>query len=101
MIRSLGLPCGSCGQGELVQAGAYRVYEDPAELTRHIDELGVRVHLGRGGSRPEAAGRGKTRDLHVPGLHPLLWATSQERNFHRMADHCEEADGGETQSHQG
>ncbi|MDQ1411358.1 MAG: hypothetical protein QOJ41_3093 [Acidobacteriaceae bacterium] len=23
-------------------------------------------------SRPEAAGRGKARDLHVPGLHPLL-----------------------------
>src|SRR5216683_4290085 len=52
-------------------------------------------------SRPEAAGRGKTRDLHLPGLHPLLWAAPQERNLHRMADHCEEANGCETQSHQG
>src|SRR5437667_3893403 len=52
----------------------------------------MRVSRDGGGSRPESAGRGKTRDLHVPGLHPLLWATSQERNFHRMADHCEEAD---------
>jgi hypothetical protein len=44
---------------------------------------------------------GKTRDLHLPGLYPLLWATPQERNLHRMADHCEEANGCETQSHQG
>jgi hypothetical protein len=44
-------------------------------------------------SRPETAGRGETRDLHVPGLHPLLWATPQERNLHRMADHCEKANG--------
>ena len=39
-------------------------------------------------SRPESAGRGKTRDLHLPGFYPLLWATPQERNLHRMADHC-------------
>src|SRR6266849_4321759 len=52
-------------------------------------------------SRPEAAWRGKTRDLRLPGLYPLLWATSQERNLHRMADHREEANGREAQSHQG
>jgi hypothetical protein len=34
VIGSLGLLCGSYGQGELVQAGAYRVYEHAAELTR-------------------------------------------------------------------
>src|SRR5258707_10704801 len=52
-------------------------------------------------SGPEAAGRGKTRDLHLPGLYPLLWAMPQERNLHRMADYCEKANGCETQSHQG
>jgi len=41
----VGLLCGGYGQDELVQAGAYRVYEDPAELTRHIDELGVQADL--------------------------------------------------------
>jgi HAD superfamily hydrolase (TIGR01509 family) len=39
----VGLLCGGYGQDELVQAGAYRVYEDPAELMRHIDELGVQT----------------------------------------------------------
>src|SRR5258705_10073602 len=52
-------------------------------------------------SRPEAAWREKTRDLHVPGLHPLLWATPQERNLHRRSDHCEKANGCEAQGHQG
>ena len=28
---------------ELERAGAYRVYEDPADLIRHLDEIGVRV----------------------------------------------------------
>jgi hypothetical protein len=30
---------------ELEQAGAYRVYEDPAELMKHIDELGVQAEV--------------------------------------------------------
>ena len=51
--------------------------------------------------RPEAAWRGKTRDLHFPGLHPLLWATQEKRSLHRMADHGKEADGCEAPSHQG
>jgi prephenate dehydrogenase len=29
--------------------------------------------------------------VNVLGLHPLLWAAPQERNLHRMADYCEEA----------
>jgi HAD superfamily hydrolase (TIGR01509 family) len=41
----VGLLCGGYGQDELVEAGAYRVYEDPAELIRHVDELGVHVDL--------------------------------------------------------
>jgi HAD superfamily hydrolase (TIGR01509 family) len=41
----VGVLSGGYGLDELVQAGAYRVYEDPAELMRHIDELGVQVEL--------------------------------------------------------
>ncbi|HYL12158.1 MAG TPA: HAD family hydrolase [Terriglobales bacterium] len=41
----VGLLCGGYGQDELVQAGAYRVYEDPAELMCHIDELGVQADV--------------------------------------------------------
>jgi HAD superfamily hydrolase (TIGR01549 family) len=38
----VGLLSGGYGQDELVQGGAYRVYEDPADLLRHLDEVGVR-----------------------------------------------------------
>jgi HAD superfamily hydrolase (TIGR01509 family) len=42
--RSLGvgLLSGGYGRAELETAGAYRVYEDPAELLVHLDEVGVR-----------------------------------------------------------
>ena len=39
----VGLLSGGYGEDELVRAGAYRVYEDPADLLRHLDELGVRT----------------------------------------------------------
>jgi HAD superfamily hydrolase (TIGR01509 family) len=38
----VGLLSGGYGQDELERAGAYRVYEDPADLLRHLDEVGVR-----------------------------------------------------------
>ncbi|HUX85630.1 MAG TPA: HAD family hydrolase, partial [Chloroflexota bacterium] len=38
----IGLLSGGYGQDELERAGAYRVYEDPAGLLRHLDEVGVR-----------------------------------------------------------
>jgi HAD superfamily hydrolase (TIGR01509 family) len=38
----VGLLSGGYGQDELERAGAYRVYEDPRDLLRHLDELGVR-----------------------------------------------------------
>ena len=38
----VGLLSGGYGQDELERAGAYRVYDDPADLLRHIDEVGVR-----------------------------------------------------------
>src|SRR5208283_1665877 len=39
----VGLLSGGYGQEELERAGAYRVYEDPADLLRHLDEVGVRI----------------------------------------------------------
>ncbi len=39
----VGLLSGGYGQDELQAAGAYRVYEDPADLLRHLDEVGVRA----------------------------------------------------------
>ena len=39
----VGLLSGGYGQDELERAGAYRVYEDPADLLGHIDELGIRA----------------------------------------------------------
>jgi HAD superfamily hydrolase (TIGR01509 family) len=41
-MLGVGLLSGGYGVDELERAGAYRVYEDPAELMRHLDELGVR-----------------------------------------------------------
>jgi phosphoglycolate phosphatase-like HAD superfamily hydrolase len=38
----VGLMSGGYGQDELERAGAYRVYQDPADLLRHLDEVGVR-----------------------------------------------------------
>jgi len=39
----VGLLSGGYGEEELARAGAFRVYEDPADLLRHLDELGVRA----------------------------------------------------------
>jgi len=39
----VGLLSGGYGQEELERAGAYRVYEDPSGLLRHLDEVGVRL----------------------------------------------------------
>jgi HAD superfamily hydrolase (TIGR01509 family) len=43
-VRALGigLLSGGYGREELERAGAYRVYEDPADLLLHLDEVGVR-----------------------------------------------------------
>jgi phosphoglycolate phosphatase-like HAD superfamily hydrolase len=37
----IGLLCGGYGEAELVQAGAYRVYKNPADLLDHIGEIGL------------------------------------------------------------
>lgn len=39
----IGLLSGGYGESELVDAGAYRVYNDAAGLLAHLDELGFRV----------------------------------------------------------
>jgi phosphoglycolate phosphatase-like HAD superfamily hydrolase len=39
----VGLLSGGYGREELGGAGAYRVYEDPADLLRHLDEIGIRL----------------------------------------------------------
>ena len=38
----VGVLSGGYGQEELERAGAYRVYQDPADLLAHLDEVGVR-----------------------------------------------------------
>jgi len=40
---SIGVMSGGYGREELERAGAYRVYQDPAELLRHLDEVGMRL----------------------------------------------------------
>jgi HAD superfamily hydrolase (TIGR01509 family) len=39
----VGVLSGGYGQDELERSGAIRVYEDPADLLRHIDEIGGRA----------------------------------------------------------
>ena len=39
----VGLLSGGYGEDELTRAGAYRVYQDPADLLHHLDEVGVRA----------------------------------------------------------
>ena len=38
----VGLLSGGYGEDELARAGAFRVYEDPADLLRHVDEVAAR-----------------------------------------------------------
>ena len=38
----VGLLSGGYGEDELARSGAFRVYEDPADLLRHIDEVAAR-----------------------------------------------------------
>jgi HAD superfamily hydrolase (TIGR01509 family) len=38
----VGVLSGGYGRGELQSAGAYRVYDDPADMLNHLEEVGVR-----------------------------------------------------------
>ncbi len=39
----VGVLSGGYGEDELQRAGAYRVYQDPLDLLRHLDEIGIRL----------------------------------------------------------
>ncbi|HOL72239.1 MAG TPA: HAD family phosphatase [Bryobacteraceae bacterium] len=39
----IGVLSGGYGEEELTRAGAFRVYQDPADLLSHLDEVGVRA----------------------------------------------------------
>jgi len=39
----IGLLSGGYGKEKLEHVGAYRVYQDPAELLTHLDEVGIRI----------------------------------------------------------
>jgi HAD superfamily hydrolase (TIGR01509 family) len=39
----IGVLSGGYGKAELEQVGAYRVYQDPADLLLHLDEVGIRI----------------------------------------------------------
>jgi HAD superfamily hydrolase (TIGR01509 family) len=41
-MLAVGLLSGGYGTDELERAGAYRVYDEPADILAHLDELGVR-----------------------------------------------------------
>jgi HAD superfamily hydrolase (TIGR01549 family) len=41
----IGLLSGGYGEEELELAGAYRVYQDPADLLQHLDEVGIRIGI--------------------------------------------------------
>ncbi|HVH64285.1 MAG TPA: HAD family hydrolase [Candidatus Dormibacteraeota bacterium] len=40
----VGVLSGGYGREELESAGAFRVYDDAADLLAHVDELGIRIH---------------------------------------------------------
>jgi phosphoglycolate phosphatase-like HAD superfamily hydrolase len=37
----VGVLCGGYSQAELEEAGAFRVYSDPADMLEHIEDLGL------------------------------------------------------------
>ncbi|MGD0229028.1 MAG: HAD family phosphatase [Syntrophorhabdales bacterium] len=48
----IGMLSGGYGEDELFRAGAYRVYEDPADLLRHLYEVGVHGRDSAGVKKP-------------------------------------------------
>jgi HAD superfamily hydrolase (TIGR01509 family) len=54
----VGFLSGGYGREELERAGAYRVYDDSADLLRHLDEVGVRAHPHSRGSETERSADG-------------------------------------------
>src|SRR5437899_1649661 len=69
----VGLLSGGYGQDELERGGAYRVYQDPADLSRHLDELGV-----GGSGESEDVGPSRLREP-VPHLLADAWQVREAR----------------------
>jgi RNA-directed DNA polymerase len=81
-----------------------------AEFRERLVRFGLELHPDKTRSdrvravrRPgaKAAWRGKTRDLHVPGVHAFLWTPHEQRILQRLAHYGEEADGSEAQCPEG
>lgn len=51
--------------------------------------------------RPKTVWRGIAGDLHLSWVHPLLWATHEQRSLQRLAHDGEEANGCEAPVDQG
>jgi len=70
-------------------------------LELHPDKTRL-IEFGRFAARdPEAAGRGKTRDLHLPGLYHYCGRRHKSGTFTVWRITAKKANGCETQSHQG
>jgi beta-phosphoglucomutase-like phosphatase (HAD superfamily) len=75
----VGLLSGGYGQEELERAGAARVYEDPADLLRHLDEIGTRRRRGDGEDfEPSGRARFLPPDGAKRSLRRVAWSRSNE-----------------------
>ena len=84
----VGLLSGGYGEDELARAGAFRVYEDPADLLRHIDEVAARPRARRGGSRHD--GGEQINDEHREQHDPVQddgASGSQRQRGHEQREH--------------
>jgi HAD superfamily hydrolase (TIGR01549 family) len=57
----VGVLSGGYGREELERAGAFRVYDDPADLQAHLDELGIRVTRSEPAAPPAGSGTEEER----------------------------------------
>ena len=87
------MPSGSCESfGSGWRSSVWNYIADKTRL----------IEFGRFAARNrKRRGEGKPETFTFLGFTHLLWAAHQQRSLHRLADHGEEADGREAQSHQG
>jgi RNA-directed DNA polymerase len=67
-------------------------------LELHRDKTRL-IEFGRFAFRDRERRGGKTRNLRVLGVHASLWVSQEQRSLYRLANHGDEADGCEAQSH--
>ena len=73
----VGLLSGGYGQDELERAGAYRVYLDPADLMRHLDEVGLRGITRRVSSGERGGAHLNSEHFRNSGVRPPSPQNSQ------------------------